>query len=198
MAVDWSPSVVPPWSSSDLEEILCDALRVLEEIGVECTYEGVRRRLADWEGASFAGDRVCFDGDRVRDYIDQKRASSEESPDKDDARFSLGGCWAGLAYCDPETQEIRPASSIEAAQMARLWDARGLSGTVPLSPGDVPPALVTLAAERIALTNSRFLGGRLTVIDPEEVRFPISPGSTGRDQPPQIQPRGVEAGSSLP
>jgi trimethylamine:corrinoid methyltransferase-like protein len=55
--------------------------------------------------------------------------------------------------------------------MARLWDARGLSGVVPLMPGDVPPGLVTLAAERIALTHSRSLGGYLPVRDAEEARY---------------------------
>ena len=177
----WSPCIVSPWSSSDLEGILDDALGVLEEIGIECTHEGVRHRLADWEGTSFVRDRVRFAGDRVRDHLDKKRASSGESPGEDDTGFSMGGCWAGLNYCDPETLEIRPASSQEAAEMARLWDARGLSGVVPLMPGDVPPSLVTLAAERIALMNSRYLGGSLTVTDPEEVRFLIEMnGAAGR------------------
>ena len=170
---NWKPSILPPWPSSELEAILHDALSVLEEIGVECTHERVKHRLADWEGASVVNDRVRFTKDRVRDYLDVKQALSEEASDEDDAQFSLGGCWAGLNYCDPETQAVRSASSADAAQMARLWDARGLSGVVPLLPGDVPPALITLAAERIALTSSRYLGGRLTVTDPEEVHFLI-------------------------
>jgi len=44
---------------------------------------------------------------------------------------------------------------------------------VPLMPGDVPPGLATLACERIALLNSRRLGGALTVMDPEEIRYLI-------------------------
>jgi trimethylamine:corrinoid methyltransferase-like protein len=169
----WSPQIAPPWSLSDLEGILDDALRVLEEIGVECAHEGLARRLAGWDGAFLAGDRVRFAGSQVRDYFEGRRISSPEPPRDGDAAFSLEGCWAGLNYCDPETQQIRPATSAEAAQMARLWDARGLSGIVPLLPGDVPPALATIAAERIGVTNSRYLGGMLTVTDPEEVRFLI-------------------------
>ena len=169
----WSPGIRPPWSPSDLEQILDDALRVLAEIGIECTHKEVRTRLADWGGATFAGDRVRFAKTQVRDHLDRKRASYRESPGLNDRTFSLGGCWAGLNYCDPETLDVRPASSQEAAGMVRLWDARGLSGVVPLIPGDVPPSLVTLEAERIALTNSRSLGGSLTVIDPEEIRFLI-------------------------
>lgn len=169
----WRPSLIPPWASSDLEKILDDALAVLEKIGIECTHQGARERLAGWGGVSFAGDRVHFAREQVKDHLAKQRASIGEAPDEDDAVLSMGGCWAGLNYCDPESQEVRPASSREAAQMARLWDARGTSGVVPLMPGDVPPELVTLAAERIALENSRCLGGSLTVIDPEEVRFLI-------------------------
>jgi len=109
----------------------------------------------------------------VREHLEARRASTERASPEDEPGFTLGGCWAALYYCDPETQEVRPASSREAARMASLWDARGLSGVVPLIPGDVPPELVTLEAERIALTNSRDLGGSLSVTDPAEVDFLI-------------------------
>jgi trimethylamine:corrinoid methyltransferase-like protein len=169
----WTPGIARPWSSSDLEEILSEALRVLEEIGVECAHERTRDRLAEWGGVAFCGDRIRFSSERVREHLERKRTISGKLPVEEDSGFSLGGCWAGLNYCDPETGAVRPASTRDAADMARLWDARGLSGVVPLIPGDVPPRLVTLAAERIALTNSRCLGGSLTVNDPEEIRLLI-------------------------
>jgi trimethylamine:corrinoid methyltransferase-like protein len=145
----------------------------LEEIGVECTHAGIRGRLADGEGITLVGDRVYFAPGRVRDCLEQKRVLPGKSSATDDTQFRLEGCFAGLNYCDPETLAVRPASSAEAAQMARLWDARGLSGIVPVVPGDVPPALVTIAAERIALLNSRYLGGMLAVTNPEEIRLLI-------------------------
>lgn len=169
----WTPSIVPPWSSSDLEEVLADALRVLGKVGIECTHEGVRDHLAAWGEVSFADRRVLFAEAPVRAHLESRRHASGDPRRETDGPFSLGGCWAGLNYCDPETREARPAASAEAAQMARLWDARELSGVVPLMPGDVAPAMATMAAERIALENSRFLGGSLTVTDPEEVRFLI-------------------------
>jgi len=153
--------------------MLNDALRVLEEIGVQCMHEGVRDRLAEGGGVSFVDRRVRFTEDRGRVHLEERRTLAEGVSADDEVEFSMGGCWAALNYCDPETQEVRPASSPEAAQMVRFWDARGISGVVPVIPGDVPPAMVTLAAERIALENSRFLGGLLTVTDPEEVRFLI-------------------------
>jgi trimethylamine:corrinoid methyltransferase-like protein len=66
---------LPLWSSSDLEEILRDALHILEEIGVECTHQEVRRRLAEHAGAQVFGDRVYLAGDRVRVFLDERRIS---------------------------------------------------------------------------------------------------------------------------
>jgi trimethylamine--corrinoid protein Co-methyltransferase len=155
-----------------LDEIVEDALRVLAEIGVACTHPGTRERLEAWGGVTFGGDWVLFAPDRVREHLAAARALPPAEA-IEDVRFTLGGCWAGLQYCDPETGQVRPATSEDAAQMARLWDARGLSGVVPLMPGDVPPALATVEAERIALLNSRSLGGYLTVLDPPEVELLI-------------------------
>jgi trimethylamine:corrinoid methyltransferase-like protein len=122
---------------------------------------------------ALAGERIRFAESRVRDHLAHRRAQHSAAPVEKDPPFRLGGCWAGLNYCDPATLQVRPASSAEAALMARLWDARGLSGVVPLMPGDVAPALATLAAERIALTHSRSLGGYLPVRDAEEARYLI-------------------------
>jgi len=169
----WSPRISQPFSSEDLDGIFADALRTLEEVGIECAHEGIARRLTDKTGASFANGRVLFPARRVEEHVEAGRAAIAAAPEVDDTRFTAGRCWACLNYCDPETQEVRAGTSAEAAQMIRLWDARGLSGVVPLMPGDVPPALTTLAAERLALIHSRDLGGSLTVMDPEEVRFLI-------------------------
>lgn len=170
---NWMPTLGRPYSPSDLEAVVDDALRVLAEIGVECDHEETRRRLCDREGTRYVRGRVHFSVESVRAHLAARRASFTEPPQQDDTAFSLGGCWAGLNYCDPGTLEVRAATSEETAQMARFWDARGIGGVVPLQPGDVPPPLVTLKAEHIALSHSRGLGGSLTVIDPEEVRFLI-------------------------
>jgi trimethylamine:corrinoid methyltransferase-like protein len=170
---NWAPNIVPPWSTTDLESILSDALRVLGEIGIECKHEVVRARLAERGGVSFAGDRVCFAEQPLRDHLEQRRSEIAVVPIPATTPFSLDSGFAALNYCDPETQDVRPATTAEAVQMVRFWDSREYKGVVPLIPGDVPPGMVTLAAERIALQNSRHLGGGLTVTDPEEIRFLI-------------------------
>lgn len=169
----WRPTVSGPLSSSELEGVLDDALRVLEEIGIECHHVEVRRRLAEWEGTALADGRVRFASDAAREHLEAKREARGKPAREDDAKLTMGGCWAGLNYCDPETQEIRAATSAEVAQMVRFWDARGLTGVVPLQPGDVPPELVALTAEHLGITNSRGMGGSLPVTDPEEIRLLI-------------------------
>jgi trimethylamine:corrinoid methyltransferase-like protein len=165
----WLPHLDPPLTDDDLASVLESALTVLAEIGVECLDDAIAAQIVERSGCSHVGGRLRFDPTVLRMHLDSRRASGP--PEPDDRRLSMGACWAGLNYCDPETLAVRPATSDEAAQMARLWDARGTASVVPLQPGDVPPALVTLAAERLALRHSRFLGGSLTVTDPEEVRF---------------------------
>jgi len=152
--------------------VIEDALRVLERMGIACGHRGTIERVASERGVEYREGRLRFSRGRVMDGVERARRSA--SPVPDDGKLSLGGCWAGLFYCDPETLRVRKATSAEARQMARLWDARGIAGVVPLMPGDVPPALVTLASERIALTESRKLGGSLSVLDPEEVRYLVA------------------------
>jgi len=169
----WRPGISGPLSASELASVLDDALRVLAEIGIECHHTEVRRRLAEWKGTALADGRVRFAAHAVREHIEAKREALIKPDEEHEVELTMGGCWAGLNYCDPETQEIRAGTSAEVAQMARFWDARGLTGVVPLQPGDVPPELVALTAEHIGITESRGMGGSLPVTDPEEIRLLI-------------------------
>jgi len=168
----WSPSLQGPLREADMAAILDAALRVLAEIGVGCADPGIARQIEAWPHAEYTDGRVRFRPTGARQHL-EARCSPAPAGDEPEPPFSMGGCWAGLSYCDPATMAVRPATSDETALMARLWDARGHSGVVPLQPGDVPPALVTLTAERIGLENSRWLGGSLPVTDPTEVSYLI-------------------------
>ena len=167
----WSPSFTGPWPTSELESILEDALRVLAEIGVACAHERTIARLLDLGGISHRDGRLHFDVAPTRQRVLSKRDLGPPRPD--DLQLTMDGCWAGLAYCDPETGEVRKATTDEVIAMARLWESRGYGGVPPVQPGDVPPRLVTLACERIGLLHSSRLGGSMTVTDPREVQFLI-------------------------
>lgn len=170
----WSPTLNRPMTETDLEAVVADAARVLEQVGVGCTHPPTLKLLAEQEQVSHNRDgRVFFKAGRVSRFIHGNREAAARAPETQEPPFSLGACWMGLNYCDPETGQVRPATSAEAARMARFWDARGINWCIPVNPGDVPPGLTTLAGERIAVKNSRLLGGFLTVLDPEEVRYLI-------------------------
>jgi trimethylamine:corrinoid methyltransferase-like protein len=168
----WSPSLTPPWPPSELEAILEDALRLLEQIGVACTHPETLRRLRALPGISHRDGRLHFAVGPTREHVARQRHTGPAEPD--DRRLTMGGCWAGLAYCDPETGDVRPSTTDEAIAMARLWESRGYGGVSPVQPGDVPPRLVTVTCERIGLLHSSHLGGSMTVTDPEEVRYLIA------------------------
>ena len=166
----WKPDIQSAISRSDMESILSDAMRVLREIGILCENGKAASLLADHESIFRDGDRLCFAEQAVRDHLETRRV--EATPDKgDDQPFTMSGSYAALNYCVPGTGDVRPATSAEVARMIRFEDGRGVRGVVPLIPGDVPAGMVTIAAERIALENSRGLGGSLTVTDREHVRF---------------------------
>jgi trimethylamine:corrinoid methyltransferase-like protein len=162
--------LIQPWQDGDLELVVRDAVRVLVDLGVRCDHAGTVALLRECGLAEHRNGRLRFDAKRLQTEIDRARANPPPDPG-DGMAFGMGGCWPGLNYCDPVTNGVRPGTTAEAEQMARFWDARGVSGPVPLMPGDVPPALVTLTAEWIGLRHSRALGGSLTVTDPEEVRY---------------------------
>jgi len=117
----WKPTMPLAWSAAEMEGILADALSVLAQVGVECAHELTRLRLAGWPGASISGERVRFAPAPVRDHVEQMRARHALAPRAPEPPFSLGNCWAGLAYCDPETQAIRPAAERDVIGMVRRF-----------------------------------------------------------------------------
>lgn len=164
----WRPCLALPFSDAELDDIYGDAVRVLAEIGVACGLREAVDRLIEWGAESVEG-RLRLKPECVRRFVAERREEARPE-DNGPIELSMGGCWAGMHYCDPVTQEVRRATSGDVAQMCRLWDARNISGVVPVVPGDVPPEQETVTAEYIALTNSRYLGGSLTATDPEVVR----------------------------
>jgi len=161
----WTPTLSRPWTEAELEGILEDALKVLQQVGIACTHQETIRRLLERGGVSYRDGRLRFDVAPTREHVLAQRQTGPEPPD--DLQLSMGGCWAGLAYCDPETAD-------EVVAMTRLWEARGYSGVAPVQPGDVPPRLVTLVCERVGLLHSSRLGGSMTVTDPREVEYLIA------------------------
>jgi hypothetical protein len=137
-------------------------------------------------GVTWKDGRLFFARDALRAHISRRRAGSqalapaasasprEAAPRAED--FSLVAPWCSFLYCDPLTNEVRPPRPAEVIDAARLVDALTIGpgpfgGAIPVYPPGVPPRLVTLHAERIALLHTDKLGGKLTALDPDEIGF---------------------------
>src|SRR3989339_1439091 len=167
-----TPSLNTFLKEAELESILNDALRILETLGVGCNHKEAIKRIPGHKGITYSNGRLHFSANTMRGHLESRRKMWKEISPKEEPPFKLGGCWSGMNYCDPETKKIRPATTEESVQMTKLWEARGVTGSViPVVPGDVNFRVQTLAAERICLLNSRHLGGALTVISADEARF---------------------------
>jgi trimethylamine:corrinoid methyltransferase-like protein len=167
-------------SSTILDEravarIYGDALRVLEEVGVQCDHRRTIDLLRQKSGATSRAGRLYLPAREVDEHFRARRAQVAEDLRRQEAApgaadFRMGGSWNCLEYCDPLTNEPRPATMEEAIRMARLQEALGARGTpIPVSPGNVDPRIKTLVSEKIALLHTRGLGGWLTATDREEI-----------------------------
>jgi trimethylamine:corrinoid methyltransferase-like protein len=82
--------------------------------------------------------------------------------------------WCCLEYADPRTGQVRPPTTADAVEMARMMDARGgRNWPITLIPADVNRRHMTLACEHIALSNTAKLGGFTIAMDPQEIEFLI-------------------------
>jgi len=171
--VHYHPQLNRPYTNEDLEGILTDALRVLRELGIACEHRETIDRVTAQPGMTFDDGRLRFDPDTMRSHVDEVRRRNSATPDSE-PEFEALTSWCCLNYADPETGQVRPPTTEDAAQMTRLMDARGCSyWSIPLVPMDVPPQHATLTGEYIAMKHSRGLGGFMAVLDPEEIELLI-------------------------
>jgi trimethylamine:corrinoid methyltransferase-like protein len=150
-----------------------DALRTLEEVGVQCDHRRTIDLLLQKSRATVRDGRILVPAPDLDAHFRARRKeimAGSPAPEPGQAEFRLGGSWNCIEYCDPVTNTPRPASLAEAEAMARLAEALGARGTtIPVAPGSVNPRLRTLVSEKIALFNTRTLGGWLTATDRDEI-----------------------------
>lgn len=169
----YAPRLNQPYTPEDMETILGDALRVLEQLGIACGSRAVIDRMTATPGVRYDSGRLKFDPAVVREHVEKVRRRNAAEPNPE-PEFQLLSAWCCLNYADPETGEVRPATTDEAARMTRLADAMGAATwSVPVVPGAVPPQLATVTAEYVALANSRKLGGFMPVMDSREIELLI-------------------------
>ncbi|MBN2584219.1 MAG: trimethylamine methyltransferase family protein [Planctomycetes bacterium] len=172
--MEYRPQLSRPYSDADMESILTDGLRILKQIGVACSEPQTVERVTAEPGVTWEGGRLKFEPDAMREHVAAIRRRLAPKASAPPPPFELLAAWSGLNYADPETGEVRPPTTEDAVLMTRLMDAfGGHDWSIPLVPSDVNPRYATLTSEYIALSNSRALGGFMSVMDPTEIEFLI-------------------------
>lgn len=152
------------------EEILEEALRTLEEIGIEFTDETLFPKIREKVICTYEGRRIRLPREKVRAFFQMRRSALALSQEHQEDRITVGGNWHAWYLCDPVTNKPRAASVEEAIQMARLAESLGAGrGPIPVAPENILLQLHTMECERIALFHTEGMGGCLTATDPEEI-----------------------------
>jgi trimethylamine:corrinoid methyltransferase-like protein len=170
----YRPRLTLPYADGEMEAILSDALGVLKQIGIACGHHESVARILAHPGVAYDGKRLKFEPDLVAAHVEgirrRNRAVTQQEPP-----FEALASWACLNICDPETGQVRPPTTADAAQMTRLMDARGCGDwSIPVIPADADRRQTAIVCEYVALTNSRRLGGFLPVTDVQEAEFLIA------------------------
>ncbi|MFH0940202.1 MAG: trimethylamine methyltransferase family protein [Planctomycetota bacterium] len=177
------PKLHVPFSDQDMQTVIIGARRVLNEIGIQCSSEKIRKLLTSLPGARQAGDRIYYN-DTVVDAIlaDSRAKTTEPAPTR--APFTMGPPTSCLQIADWVANQTRPAINADAVRAVRLLEGLGVSASKsPLAENDVSPEMRNLAGWRTLLKHSRS-GTMLTNPPvPEQIPAVIDMGAAAGREP---------------
>ena len=127
------------------------AMGLIEEMGIEVAHEGIKGRLADFEGVHIDGDRVTFDRELVEEKLSQLRYEPWDG-------FKITAGAYELNVTDLETGELRPSRYSDLVDLLKLCDSYGLEGCAPAMPLDLPVPLQEIAMYKACFEHSRGYG----------------------------------------
>lgn len=148
-------------TAGQLDEMHAAALRVLDEFGVEVSDPGFREKIAPHKGVRVDGTRVRLAPELVDGLVGEYRRTHCGAPVPDEYSIRILSGYAFMLL-DPLTGELRPMSTADCIETAKLVDAMhgdGVLGGTPGMPQDVPLALRELLAFKIGCEHSRTAGG---------------------------------------
>ncbi|MCK4624805.1 MAG: trimethylamine methyltransferase family protein [Phycisphaerae bacterium] len=157
------PHLVEILSQDDLDRMHAAALEIIEEVGIRVSNSELLKRFAERaEGrVRIDGDIVRFERSMVEEYLaDYKKEQKQERLEKTDRLLGVTGAHAN-SIVDLDTGEIRPITSSDLVEMAKLIDSMhesGIFGSAPGYPQDVPAHLQPIAQYKIGCENSRTAG----------------------------------------
>ncbi len=143
---------------NELDALHWAALRVLEQVGLYVADEECLRKLEGHADITRKGSRLHFKPDFVHAQVQAHRVRVRP-PVQDEAAeptLSVGG--HATHFVDVDSDEVRPLTWDSCVQITRVVDglhARGLRGTCPGAPQDLPPGLREVAQALIGWENHR-------------------------------------------
>ena len=172
-------------TEEELQLIQDDALGLLAEVGMRIDHEPILEFLAAGKGVARAGDRVRLSRELVASWLPAIRARNlEYSYNRPGDPWRLLPPYMAANYRDPCSNAVRPARIEDQRASVKLCDALNMYGPSPLHVQECPPAQRQLLTFKLALENSREVGGYGPVTNPHEARFMIEMGRAAGRQPP--------------
>ena len=127
------------------------AMTLIEKIGLVIEHEGIKERLADYDGVHINGSRVTFD----RALVEEKLG--ELHYDVWDGLMITAGAYE-LNVTDLDTGEIRPSTQADLVDLLKLCDSYSLGGCAPAMPLDLPEPIREIAMYKECFEHTRQYG----------------------------------------
>lgn len=169
---------VYPLISHGLDDAGCQmvvegALRLLDEVGIECRSVAGRDLMCSHPGMRAQGERVHFDRDFLTEHLARLCNAAKAEPPPAPTGFTLGPPWTSLNIADVRSGRIRPADESDLARAVRLYEAMGIrKGLPPVVVGTAPAEFRDLLSTRICLEHSESFAGP-TEMPPAELLQPF-------------------------
>jgi trimethylamine:corrinoid methyltransferase-like protein len=171
----WRPELHIRAEEKQLSLILEEALRLLEEYGMQCRSREAKDLLkGSFGGSVCSDDRITFAREDVREYIDAFRSWNLAQQEKtgEQQGFSMNQSWSCLQLADAARGVHRTAGEEDVVRIIRFLDAFDVSGAVsPVVLGDCPVHLRDLKATALCLKHSPVYGAPTHTPDEQELAY---------------------------
>ena len=129
------------------------ALYLIEHSGIKIPHEGIKKRLAEYDGVRIESDKVMFRSDLVLRALKDAVYDVPEYA-KDNWIISAGA--HQTAFYDWDSGKLREPTSEDLVDLIKLGDGLDTVGSAPVIPMDVPVHLQHILMHKVAYEHSRY------------------------------------------
>jgi trimethylamine--corrinoid protein Co-methyltransferase len=129
------------------------ALYLIERSGIKIPHEGIKKRLAEYDGVKIEDDMVRFRSDLVLKAL---KEAVYDVPDYAADNWIISAGAHQTAFYDWESGKLRESTSEDLIDLIKLGDALDTVGSAPVIPMDVPVHLQHILMHKTAYEHSRY------------------------------------------